>query len=82
MQMSSATSARLREDRGDLLPDLPNFLNAMLRPKAGELGPLKLGDRLALGERFRHRLAVHLGQLRLVIEAFPDATDRRPCRAR
>ena len=33
-----------------------------------ELLPLELGDRLSLGERLRHRLAVHLVERRLVVE--------------
>ena len=33
-----------------------------------ELLILQLGNRLALGERLRHRLAVELGQARLVIK--------------
>ena len=52
------------------MPALPHFLNACCGPKQFELGPLQLGDRLPLGERFRHRLAVHLGQRRAVVERF------------
>ena len=40
----------------------------MLRAEALQLLALQLGDRLALGERLGHRLAVHLGELRLVVE--------------
>ena len=40
----------------------------MLRAEAAKLLVLELGDRLALGERLGHRLAVQLGQLGLVVE--------------
>ena len=68
MQMSSAIEPMCGKISQISWPDLPNFLNWMLRPEAVELGALKLGDRLALGERLGHRLAVHLGQLGLVVE--------------
>ena len=75
--------AEVREDLADLLARfLPNLLERMLRREAVELLPLKLGDRLALGERLGHRLAVHLRQLAACSRRFPGATARRPCRAR
>ena len=40
----------------------------MLGPETVQLLALQLGDRLALGEGLRHRLAVHLAELRLVIK--------------
>ena len=40
-----------------------------LRGEAGEFLSL-LGDRLSLGERFGHRLAVQLGELRLAVKGF------------
>ena len=70
MQMSSATDAEVRKDLADLLPDSPNFLKACCGPKQLSFCALELGDRLALGERLGHRLAVHLRQLRLVVERF------------
>ena len=70
MQISSATRADVREDLADLLARLAELLERMLRAEAVQLLPLQLGDRLALGERLGHRLAVHLGQLRLVVERF------------
>ena len=68
MQRSSATEPSCGKSSHDLLPGLAELLELMLRPEAVQLLPLKLGDRLALGERLGHRLAVHLGQLRLVVE--------------
>ena len=69
MQISSAIVAEVREDRRRSPgPTWPHFWNGCCGREAGELGALELGDRLALGERLRHRLAVHLGQLRLVVE--------------
>ena len=68
MQISSATLAEVREERQISWPDLPNFLNACCGAEALQLLALELRDRLALGERLGHRLAVHLGQLRLVVE--------------
>ena len=68
MQMSSAIDADVREQRRDLLPRLAAALERVLRAEAAELLPLQLRDRLALGERLGHRLAVHLGELRLVVE--------------
>ena len=49
----------------------------MLRAEANQLLPLQLGDLLALGQALRHRLAVHLRQLRLVVERLQM---RRPAR--
>ena len=60
--------AELGKDGGDLLARLAAPLERVLRRQAGELLALQLRDRLALGERLGHRLAVHLGQLRLVVE--------------
>ena len=61
-------AADVREQLADLLPGLAELLEAVLRPEALQLLALELGDRLALGERLGHRLAVHLGELRLVVE--------------
>ena len=47
------------------------------RPEDLQLLALELGDRLALGERLGHRLAVELGELRLVVERLEL---RRPAR--
>ena len=68
MQISSATVAEVREERADLLARLAELLEGVLRGEALQLLALELGDRLPLGERLGHRLAVHLGQLRLVVE--------------
>ena len=46
-------------------------------PRHLQLLALQLGDRLALGERLGHRLAVERGELRLVVEGFEL---RRPAR--
>ena len=51
-------------------PVLPNFWNVVLRAKANQLLPLQLGELLPLGQALGHRLAVHLGELGLVIEGF------------
>ena len=68
MQISSATAADLGEDRADLLARLAVLLERVLRGEAGELLPLELRDRHPGGERPRHRLAVHRGELGLVVE--------------
>jgi hypothetical protein len=62
--------ADVRQYGGDFLPGLAPTLERELRGQALELLVLQLGDWLALGQRGRHRLAVHLGQLRLVIQRF------------
>jgi hypothetical protein len=53
-----------------LKPRFAEPLKSMLWPKANQLLALQLGYLLSLGERLRHRLAVHLGQFRLWIERF------------
>ena len=58
----------LREDRADLLAALPHLVKGMLRTEALERLPLELGDLLPLREALRHRLAIHGGELRLVVE--------------
>src|SRR5207248_1830333 len=55
---------------GEVLARLAVALERVLRPEAVELLALQLRDLLALRERLRHRLAVHLRQLRLVVERF------------
>src|SRR5262249_18417937 len=59
--------AQSREDRADFLTGLPVPLERVLWRKTLQLGALKLGNRLSLGERFWHRLAVHGRQLGLVV---------------
>ena len=59
---------QVREDFADLLAALAVLAKGVLRREAIELLTLKLRDRLTLGERLRHRLAVHLGELRLVVQ--------------
>src|SRR5437868_303100 len=71
--------AKMREYLADFLARLAVLLERMLRGKALQLLTLKLRDRLPLGERLGHRLAVHFGQLRLVVERFQV---RRPARHR
>ena len=53
-----------------VLAGLAKLLKIMLRAEAGQIVSLalQLGNRLALGDAFRHRFAIHLAQLRLVIE--------------
>ena len=58
----------LREDRADLLAALPHLVKGMLRTEALERLTLELGDLLPLREALRHRLAIHGGKLRLVVE--------------
>src|SRR5437016_3123199 len=60
----------MRKDGRYFLPGLTAFLKLVLRSEAGEFGTLKLGNRLTLRDRLGHRLAVHFGQRRLVIEGF------------
>ena len=79
MQMSSAIVPNCGKMSQISCPDSPYFLKRMLRSKALQLLALKLRDRLALGKRLGHRLAVHLGQLGLVVERFQV---RRPARHR
>ena len=49
------------KDRRDFLARLTGLHELVLRGEAIQLGALELGDWLALGERLRHRLAVHRG---------------------
>ena len=70
MQISSATLPMCGNSSQISWPDLPNFLKPMLRAEADQLLALQLRDLLALGEGFRHGLAVHLGELGLVVESF------------
>ena len=58
----------LREDLADLLPALSHLVEGMLGSEALQRLPLELGDLLPLGEALRHRLAIHGGELRLVVE--------------
>ena len=60
--------ADVRQRAGDRLAGLAEFFKLMLRPKAFQfLIALQLRDRLAVGDRPGHRLAVHLGELWLVV---------------
>ena len=57
MHSSSATVAEVRKDRRRFpAPTCPHLRKGCCGARAVELLPLKLGDRLALGERFGHRL--------------------------
>ena len=60
----------VRKNIGNHLTGFTMTTEAMLRPHAGERLPLQLCNRLAVGERCRHRLAVHLREFRLVVERF------------
>jgi hypothetical protein len=71
--------AEVREDLADLLARFAVLQELVLRPEALQLLSLKLRDWLPLGERFGHRLPVHLGQLGLVVERLQV---RRPARHR
>ena len=63
-------AADVREELADFLAGFAELLEVVLRAEAGELRVLKLRDLLPLGERFGHRLGVHLRELRLVVEGF------------
>ena len=60
----------VREEIANVLAGLAKLLEIMLRPEAGQIVSLalQLGNRLTLGDALGHRFAVHLAQLRLVIE--------------
>ncbi len=67
--------ANVVHNRADVLEQLTNLdarlaelLELELRAVATQLLTLQLRDLFAFGETFRHRLFVHLRQLRLVIE--------------
>ncbi len=60
--------AQVRQDRADLLATGSAAAKRMLGSETDQLLPLELSDRHALGERLRHRLAVHLGERRLGVE--------------
>ena len=59
----------VREQFADLLPRIAELLERILRGEAFERLPLELGDWHPGRERAGHRLAVHIGQLRLVIQS-------------
>src|SRR5262249_41996680 len=63
-------AADLREQLADFLAGFPEFFECVLGTEAEKLRVLKLRDLLAPGERFRHRLAVHFGELWFVVEGF------------
>ena len=69
--------SEVREQGTDCLSRLTKLAERVLRSKALKFAALKLGDRLALGEGFRHGFAVHLGKLGLVVQRFQM---RRPSR--
>src|SRR5579885_3207949 len=62
-------AANLWEKLANLLPRLPKLLKSMLWAETNERPTLELGNLLSLGERLGHRLAVHFGELWLVIES-------------
>ena len=57
---------KMRKERGHLRAALAEFFKRKLRSQTGELLVLQLRDRLPLGVRCWHRLAVQLHQLRFV----------------
>src|SRR5581483_3807225 len=61
-------AADVGEQAYHLLSRFAELLELVLRAEAFQLFALQLCDLLALGERFGHALAVHLRQLRLVVE--------------
>ena len=68
MQMSSTTEPMCGNSSQISVAALAELLELGLRPEADQLLPLELGELLPLGQALGHRLAVHLGQLRLVVE--------------
>ena len=70
MHMSSASLPMLGKSVQISCCDLPYFANGCCGAKQFKLLPLQLRDRLALGDRLGHRLAVQFGQLGLVVERF------------
>ena len=64
--------ADLRKDIADHLPAFSMTRKVVLGTEAFQLVrlALKLGNLLPLGDRLRHRLAVHLSKLRFVVERF------------
>ena len=67
-QISSITEPMCGKSSLISVPFLPNLRKRELRAQADELLALELGELLAPGQTFGHRLAVHLGQLRLGVE--------------
>jgi hypothetical protein len=61
-------AADLRKQLADLDLVLPELRELVLRPEAVQRLALKLRELLSLRERLRHRLAIHLRELRLRIE--------------
>ena len=70
-------AADIRKVLADLGLAFGEALELELRSEADQRTPLKLRDLLSLRERFRHALAVHLRELRFVVEGFQM---RRPAR--
>src|SRR5262249_22453154 len=60
--------ADLGEERRQLLAALAVTRERVLRAEAAQLLALELRDGLAARDRLRHRLAVHRGELRFVVE--------------
>ena len=58
----------LWKDFADILSALAHAIEGMLRCKTLERLPLQLCDLLTAGKAFRHRLAVQLGKLLLIIK--------------
>ena len=79
---SSAIAPMCGKSVADLLPGSPQRCEGMLRAEAAQLLPLELRDRLALGERLGHRLAVHRRRAPACGRTSRGATGRPPCRGR
>ena len=70
MQSLVDDAAHVRKQVAQHLSGLAEALEFVRGPEANQLLALELRDLLALGKRFRHRLAVHFGELGLVVECF------------
>ena len=68
-QISSITDPMCGNRCADLGPLLAKRLERVLRAETKQLLSLELGELLAPGKAFRHRLAVHRGELRLGVES-------------
>jgi hypothetical protein len=67
-QIVGALRGQLRPNLRDHLTALTPWLERMLRRKTIQLLSLQLRNLLTLGDRFGHRLTMHLGQLGLVVK--------------
>ena len=75
-------AADVRQEIADRLLRLAKFAERGLRPEAQQLFALQLRDWLTFGERFRHRLAVHRGEVVSVLARAGGIRIRTNARAR